>query len=151
MRWLTAPIKILWDIARRSWVSTDPGLRPRSGTSALLLFLFLIFAVVGIILRLLGVNLADADRWLDAQGGWLNTLGSLAFRGLCGVIFLGCVVTAGAGIVQRFVRPGGKTRRRSQLEPSDQHGNAENTEGVGCIAAGIAAVIGYFAWFGMVN
>lgn len=146
---MTAPVRILWHIARRSWVSIDPGLRPRSGASALLLFLFLIFLVVGIILRLLGFDLADIDRWLDAQGGWLNGLGSLAFRGLCGLIFLACVGTLGAGIVQRFMRPRGKTSRRKKA--GDRRGNPEKTEDLGCIAAGTAAVIGYFAWFGMVN
>ena len=35
MRWLTTPIRLLWDLARRSWVSLDPGLRPTAQTLVL--------------------------------------------------------------------------------------------------------------------
>ncbi len=151
MRWLTAPIRILWGIARRSWVSIDPDLRPRSGASALTLFLFLIFVVIGVVLRLLGFDLADVDRWLDAQGGWLNALGSIMFRTLCGVILLGCVLMVGAGIVQMLARLGDKSRRPPRPQTRQQLGNAEEATGVGCLATGSAAVIGYFAWFGMMR
>lgn len=149
MRWLTAPIQVLWGIARRSWVSIDPDLRPRSGASALKLFLFLIFLVIGIVLRLLGFGLADVDRWLDAQGGWLNALGSIVFRGLCGAVLLVCVLLVGAGIVQMLARLGGRSRRSPRSQSRQQHGNAEEATGIGCVATGTAAVIGYFAWFGM--
>lgn len=136
MRWLTTPIRFLWDLAQRSSVSIDPGLRPRSGASALLLFFFLVFFVVGLILHLLGADLAAADRWLDAQGGWLDALGTLAFRALSGLIFLACVAMVGAGLVGF----GGGSRRRGG-----------DDEGIGLVGIGVAAVIGYFAWFGMVG
>lgn len=151
MRWLTAPIRVLWSIARSSWVSIDPDLRPRSGASALKLFLFLIFVVIGIILRLLGFDLADVDRWLDAQGGWLNALGSIVFRGLCGVVLAVCVLLVGAGIVQMLARLGGQSRRPPRPQVRPQHDHAEDATGIGCLATGIAAVIGYFAWFGMMS
>lgn len=151
MRWLTAPIRFLWAIARQSWVAVDPLLRPRSGSSALMLFLFLVFGVVAIILRLLGIDLTDADRWLDAQSGWIEAVASLAFRGLCGLIFLACVLTVGAAIVQRVMRFGGKERRRSGLDAGGRPGNSEKTGNIGCFAVGIATVLGYFAWFGMMR
>lgn len=143
---LTAPFRFLWGIARRSWVSIDPELRPRSGASALSLFLFLVFLVVGIVLRALGVELADVDRWVDAQGGWLDASASALFRTLCGLVLLACVGTVVAALAQG-VRPGRKARRRSGL---DAAGPGEGT-GVDWVAAGVAALIGYFAWFGLVG
>lgn len=151
MRWLTAPLGFLWAIARQSWVAVDPLLRPRSGSSALLLFLVMVFGLVAIILRLLGIDLIDADRWLDAQSGWIEAVASLAFRGLCGLIFFACVVTVGAASVQRVMHLGGKERRRSGLHAGGRPGNADKTGNIGCFAVGSATVLGYFTWFGMMK
>jgi hypothetical protein len=151
MRWITAPIRFLWHVARTSWVSIDPALRPRSGASALKLFFFLIFFVVGLVLVLLGFDLDDVDRWLDAQGGWLDAIGTLAFRGLSGLILLICVGMVAGGVAQWFGKPDAKATRRAKLGRTQANGADSDDGRIGCLAMGIAAVIGYFAWFGMIG
>lgn len=126
-------IRGLWAISRASWVSITPELRPRSGASALYLFLFLVFAIVALILLALGIDLDTADRWIDAQGGWLDALGTALFRLLCGVVLLCSAGVVLGGLWQAVFRRG-KTKEEDRI---------------GCLAIGVAAVIGYFAWFGM--
>jgi hypothetical protein len=121
-------IAALWSFSRRAWVDVGMGLRPRSGASALVLFLFLIFALIGLILMLLGFDLADVDRWIDAQGGWLDAVGTLLFRALCGLILLVCAIAA----------LGFLFHRKNPERP-----------GLGCLIAALA--IGYFAWFGLIG
>lgn len=133
MRWIGSFIGGLWRFSRASWVSVSDELRPRSGASALYLFLFLIFAIVAIILMLLGVELEDADRWIDAQGGWLDAVGSALFRLVCGVIVF-CCAGLFAGGVWHLIRPPAKKDDR-----------------IGLGTAIGAGVIGYFAWFGVIG
>ncbi len=124
--WLGRFIAGLWHVSRRSWIDVGMGLRPGSGASALVLFLFLIFVVVGLVLLLLGVSLGDADRWLEAQAGWLDAVGSWLFSALCGAILLICLLAILLAVFGR-----GKSER----------------PGLGCVL--LALVTGYFAWFGM--
>lgn len=56
-----------------------------------LLFLCLVFGVVGVVLVLLGFDLDQVDRWLDAQVNWMDLVGQLAFRALLGFILLLCI------------------------------------------------------------
>ena len=127
VRWIGSLIAGLWRFSRRSWIDVGQGLRPRSGASALYLFLFLIFFLIGLVLVLLGVDLDEADRFLEAQGGWLDAVGSWLFRIVAGLLLLLC---AGIIAMQIFVR-------------------REEKPGLGC--ALVAIVAGYFAWFGMVS
>lgn len=126
LRWIGWLFGALWRFSRRSWIDTGIGLRPRSGASALVLFLFLIFFIVGLVLMLLGFNLGDVDRWIDAQGGWLDAVFSFLFRVACGLVILLCLFMIGGAIFDR----------RNPERP-----------GWGC--ALLAVVVGYFAWFGM--
>jgi hypothetical protein len=126
VRWIAWLIGALWRFSRRSWVDTGIGLRPRSGASALVLFLFLIFFIIGLALMLLGFDLGDVDRWIDAQGGWLDAVGSALFRVASGLILLLCLFMIGGAIFDR----------KSAERP-----------GIGC--ALLAVVVGYFAWFGI--
>ena len=116
----------LWRFSRRSWISIDDELRPRSGASALKLFLFIIFFIVGLILVALGFGLGDVDNWLDAQSGWITFVADWAFSALCGLILLFCLAYAGAALFGR---------KQGERVPMG-----------GLIAA---LVIGYFAWIGM--
>ena len=126
LNWIGGLIAALWRFSRRSWIDTGMGLRPGSGASALVLFLFLIFFLVGLVLVLIGFDLADVDRWLEAQGGWIEAIGDLLFRAVCGGILLVCLFLIGGAIFDR----GNKDR-----------------PGFGC--AFLAAVVAYFAWFGV--
>src|SRR5688572_11231208 len=128
LSWLPRLIGALWRFSRRSWIDVGMGLRPRSGSSALVLFLFLIFFLVGLVLLLLGFSLGDLDRWIDANAGSLDAVATFLFRALCGMILLACILTAGIVLFDR---------------------KGEDRLGWG-YAAG-AALIGYFAWFGLIG
>ena len=125
-RWIAWLIGALWRFSRRSWIDTGIGLAPRSGSSALVLFLFLVFFLIGLVLMLLGFSLDDVDRWLEAQAGWLDTVGSFAFRAVSGLVILLCLFTIGSAVLAR--------------------GDPERP-GIGCVLAAI--VVAYFAWFGL--
>ena len=128
LTWLPRLIGALWRFSRRSWIDVGMGLRPRSGSSALVLFLFLIFFLVGLVLLLFGFSLGDLDRWIDANAGSLDAIASLLFRALCGLILLFCVLTVGAVLFDR-----------------------KGADRLGCGYAVGALVIGYFAWFGVIG
>jgi hypothetical protein len=125
-RWIAWLIGALWRFSRRSWIDTGIGLRPRSGASALVLFLFLIFFLVGLVLMLLGISLDDVDSWLEAQAGWLDAVGSFAFRAVSGLVILICLFTIGWAIFDR----------KDPERP-----------GAGCVL--LAILVAYFAWFGV--
>lgn len=133
MRWIGWFLGALWRFSRRTWVSVNEDLRARSRVSGLYLFLFLLFFIIGLVLILAGVDLNRLDLWLEAQGGWLDAVGSVLFRLFCGLILAICGVTIVGGVCQRIV-------------PSMK---GEDRIGVGMMIA--AALIGYFAWFGVVG
>lgn len=142
MRWMTEALGVLWRIARGSRVDVGLGLRPGSGASALYLFLFLVFLLAGLVLVLLGVDLDDADRWLDRQAGWLDLLGGLALRTVFGLVLLACAGVLVDGIWSRLAagRTQGATARRHL-----RRGGTERTGWGGMI---VAVVLGYFAAIG---
>ena len=121
-------IGALWRFSRRSWIDVGMGLRPRSGSSALVLFPFLVFFLVGLVLLSLGFSIGDLDRWIDANAGSLDAVATLLFRGLCGLVLLGCAGTIAGVLLGR---------------------NRSDRLGWG-YAVG-ALVVGYFAWFGMIG
>ncbi len=90
-----------------------------------LLLSFLIF-LIGLVLVLLGFDLNDVDRWIEARGGLFNAIGTFLFRTVCGLVLLLCVATIGMALFGR----------RNPERP-----------GAGC--AILALVVGYFAWFGV--
>ncbi len=134
MRWIGGLLGGLWRFSRRSWISVDEDLRPRSPASGLYLFLFLLLFVVGLVLVLLGVDLASVDRWLDSHADLLDAIGSRLFNVLCGAILAICALIVGAGLWQRFVAPTREVADADRL-------------GFGAMIG--AVLVGYFAWFGM--
>src|SRR5688500_14681070 len=102
------------------------GLRPHSRASGLVLFLFLIFFLLGLVLMLFGVNLGDLDRWLETHAVLLDTVGTWLFRAACGLFLLICGLTIIGGLVDR---------------------SNPDRPGIGCMIA--AVIAGYFAWFGV--
>lgn len=127
-RWIAGLTGALWRFSRRSWIDTDVGLRPRSPASALVLFLFLVFFLIGLVLVLLGFSLGDVDALLDAQAGRIDAGASFLFRAASGLLFLLCLYMIGAAVFGR--------------------GNPD-PPGAGC--ALLAALVAYFAWFGIVG
>jgi hypothetical protein len=125
-RWIAWLTGALWRFSRHSWIDTDVGLRPRSPASALVLFLFLIFFLIGLVLVLLGFSLGDVDALIDAQAGRIDAVASLLFRAVCGLVILLCLFMIGGAIFDR--------------------GNPDRP-GVGC--AVVAILVAYFAWFGV--
>lgn len=125
-RWIAWLIGALWRFSRRSWIDTGIGLRPRSGASALYLFLFLIFFLIGLILLLFGVNIGSLDAWIDAHAVRIDSVASFLFRMVCGLVILLCLFTIGGAIFDRK--------------------NPERP-GIGC--ALVAVLVAYFAWFGV--
>lgn len=125
-RWIAWLTGALWRFSRRSWIDTGVGLRPRNGASALVLFLFLIFFLIGLVLVLLGFDLGSADAAIDAQAGRIESVASFLFRAVSGLVILLCLLTIGSAIFER-----GKPDR----------------PGVGCALA--AVLVAYFAWFGL--
>src|SRR5687767_8056496 len=101
LRWIGWLVAGLWRFSRRSWIDTGIGLRPRSGASALVLFLFLVFFLIGMLLVLLGFGLGEVDRWIDAQAGWLDAVATFLFRAACGLILLLCTLMILGAIFDR--------------------------------------------------
>lgn len=125
LRAIGRSIAFLWSFSRRSWVGVHEGLRPRSGASALVLFLFLLFFVVGLILVMLGFDLGHVDAWLDAHGGWFAAIGDLLLRLVWGTVLLVCLILIGLAL-HDLTR--GKLR-------------------IGTIL--LSLLVGYFAWIGV--
>jgi hypothetical protein len=129
LTWIPRLIAFLWGFSRRSWIDVGMGLRPHSGASALVLFLFLVFFLIGLVFVFLGVRLSDVDFWLNAQSSRIDAVGSLLFRVLCGVVILICGLAIYSALFDRK--------------------NPERVGGIGC--AILALIAAYFAWFGMIG
>ena len=127
-RWIGGLIAGLWRLARSGWAGGDLGLRYGSGSAALYTFLFLVFFLIGLVLVLLGFDLGDVDRWLEANGGWIEAIADLAFRAVCLGVLLLCLFMIGSAILAR---------------------KSPDRPGFGC--ALLALVVGYFAWFGLIG
>lgn len=80
----------LWRSAQFWRISPVEGVRTGSTLAGGLMFLVMVFAIVGTILVTLGFDLDQVDRWLDAQVGWMNIAGILLIRLLLGFILLLC-------------------------------------------------------------
>ena len=116
MRWIAGLLRGLWGAARAF------------GPAAPWLFLSFLLVLAGLALVLLGFDLGDVDRWIEAHGGWFEAAGSLLFRAASGLAILLCLFTIGGAIFDRK--------------------NPERP-GVGC--ALLAVVMAYFAWFGVID
>ena len=128
LRWIGGLLAGLWRFSRGGWMGGDLGLRYGSGSAALYTFLFLILFLIGLVLVLLGFDLGDVDRWLEANGGWIEAIASLAFRAVCLGVLLLCLFMIGSAVFAR---------------------KSPDRPGFGC--AFLALVVGYFAWFGLIG
>jgi len=136
MRGIGRFVAFVWHQCRTSWVTAHEDLGPRSPASGLVLFLFVMVFLVGLLLVLLGVDLNRLDLWLDDHAHQLDAVGSALFRLLCGFVLAMCALLVGAALWQRIVTS------RKEVEEEDR---------IGLGAVLVAALIGYFAWFGVVG
>ena len=127
-RWIGRLVSGLWSFSRQSYVDVGMGLRPGSHASGLFIFLFLIFFLIGLVLVLLGFDLVEIDNWIETQSGWLDAVGTILFRIVCGLVVLLAGFTVWGAIFNR-------------KDP--------NRPGFGCAIGAI--IIGYFAWFGVIG
>lgn len=86
----------LWRVADFWRISPVEGVRTGSSLAGKLMFLVLLFTAIGGVLMLVGFDLDQVDLWLDAQGGWLDAVGSILFRGVVWFFFLVCTLTCAA-------------------------------------------------------
>lgn len=101
-RALGAFLSSLWRTANFWRISPLEGVRTGSSLAGCLMFLVMLFGVIGVVLVMLGFDLNEVDLWLDAQGGWLDFVGSVLFRGLVWAVFLFCVLACGVMIWSLF-------------------------------------------------
>lgn len=150
LRGIGRMIAFIWRVCRASWVDVGHGLRPNSLASAAYLFLFAMLFLIGLVLVLLGFDLADVDRWLDRHSGWWELIGTIMLKIFWAALLAGCLVIAGMGIGERlyrlfrWVRPGPPmvAPGRAGARPKDV------IVGWGFIVTSV--VIGYFAVFGLI-
>src|SRR5262245_20894949 len=83
----------LWRSANFWRISPVVGVRTGSKLAGALMFLVMVFSIIGMILVVFGFDLDNVDRWIDAQIGWLDAVGTLAFRVLLGLILIICGIT----------------------------------------------------------
>lgn len=80
----------MWRTAQFWRISPLAEVRTGSNLAGALMFLVMLFSLIGLILVMLGFDLNEVDLWLEAQGGWLDFVGRILFRGLVWFIFLLC-------------------------------------------------------------
>lgn len=102
----------------------------RGPAAILYLSLFAAFFAIGLVLVALGFDLNEVDRWLDAQGGWLDLAGRIIFKILLFFVLLICAFIIGSGLYDRV---------RRQVN--------EESFGWGWMVG--ALFVGYFAWVGV--
>jgi hypothetical protein len=116
----------LWRIANFWRISPVEGVRTGSALAGGLLFLFLLFFIIGMALVVLGFDLNAVDAWLAAQGGWLDALGTLLLKAVFAFVLLICAAVAVAAVFDR-----------------------SNPDRPGVVSVLIAAVVAWFAWNGL--
>ena len=93
----------LWRFANFWRVSPIGEARIGSPLAGGLLFLVLLFGVIGVILVVLGsifgFTLDDVDVWLDRQGGWMSFVGSVLIQKVLMAFVLLCCIAIGTTLL----------------------------------------------------
>lgn len=90
--------------------------------------LFAILFGAGVVLTIFGFDLGEVDMWIEAHGGWFESVGHALFRIACGLVMLVCALAIWSAIFER-------------ANP--------DRPGIGC--AILAIVVAWFAWFGVIG
>lgn len=91
-------------------------------------FLILLFMVIGGALVAFGFDLDQVDRWIDAQGGWLDAVGRALFKLLLVFVLLMCLAIVAGALFDR-----------------------KNRERPGMVAVVVALLIAWFAGAGLLD
>lgn len=102
MRGILAFFGSLWRSAQFWRISPIEGVRTGSSLAGCLMFMVMVFTLIGIVLVALGFDLNEVDLWLDAQGGWLDFVGSVLFRGFVWAVFLFCLLCCAVVVYTLF-------------------------------------------------
>jgi len=116
--WLARLIGGIWKLSRNSYVDVGGGLRPGSGAASLLLFLIIIFFLIGLVLVALGFDLNSVDLWLDAQSHWLDLAGRIVIKAMLALLLALCVFIAVGGGVKIGTRIYGRLVGLSDRKPA---------------------------------
>ena len=119
-------------------------LSPFRGAVWLYVVLFLFFFAVGTVALLFGFGLGDVDNWIDANGGWIEAIGFILFRLFWAFVLLMCAAVAVMCVLEGVDRIRRRGEGPARADPENQLGGF----GLGCSTIA-AALIGYFAWFGV--
>ncbi|MBY0568270.1 MAG: hypothetical protein K2P70_13225 [Hyphomonadaceae bacterium] len=102
VRGILAFFGALWRSAMFWRISPLEGVRTGSSLAGCLMFMVMIFTIVAVVLVALGFDLGEVDLWLEAQGGWLDFVGRIAFRIGIWLVFLFSVLCCVVIVWARF-------------------------------------------------
>jgi hypothetical protein len=151
-------VRWLWQVSALIRYPFESGLRTGSRVAGLYMFLVLLFLLIGIVLMVLGFDLGDVDRWLGANGGWIEGLASLALKVFWGLIFLFSLAASAVLLFElgrTILGPRGPDLDQPDSpamireEPAEEADNP-GPGGMGC-GIMVALIAAYFSWFGMIG
>jgi hypothetical protein len=94
----------LWRVANFWRISPVEGVRTGSALAGGLMFLFMLFLIIGVVLVMLGFDLGQVDAWLERQYGWLDLVGKIALRIILGLTLIACVALVASLLFERKTR-----------------------------------------------
>jgi len=103
-RFISEGLGRLWRVANFWRISPIEGVRTGSPLAGGLMFLFLLFFVIGVVLVTLGFDLGQVDAWLEGQYGWMDFVGKIALRIWLGFMLLACVALVWSLLFERKTR-----------------------------------------------
>jgi hypothetical protein len=150
MRGIRGTIVLIWRLCRASWVNVGNGLRPNSLASAMYLFLYSMLFIIGLILVLLGFDLAEVDRWLDGHSGWFELFGTIVLKAFWAVMLLTCVIMVGAAMHGRLRALARLLRREPKVVAAGRGRTTAGGDGLGWGSILVGLILGYFAAIGLI-
>lgn len=112
------------------------------------IFLAVLLFIIGLVLTLLGFDLAQVDLWLEAHGGTFNAIGTVLFRLFCALVLFFCVLLVALSLWTHGTRLHRKFFKAEELSVTKRKRAAADEAPLGCFGMGAVVVLGYFAFFG---
>lgn len=139
-------LRTFWDMIRPRLGERRTAFGRMSAVAAVTFFLTVILFIIGFILNLMGVDLGVVDLWLEGHGKGIDSVATLAFRLVAGLVLLVCVVLIASGLFGKRGGAGlGSDKSAGGRSGRDRPGR--DRPGIGSLV--LLAIIGYFAWIGM--